>query len=164
MFGHNDDLPQPQNDNQAADSVAESTETSPASPAPSTAPPAPATDWQHPGTPLTTPSVEPVSATTTPLTQTENVVKPTNDSAHTTGDLADLRQKALGQLSPLVNHLDQSPEDKFRVLMMMIQASDDQSQLQEAYETAQKITDEKTKAQALLDVINEINYFTQHKD
>jgi hypothetical protein len=79
-------------------------------------------------------------------------------------DLIDLKQKALSQLTPIVGHLDQTPEEKFRTLMMMIQATDDQSMLQEAYDTAQKITDEKTKAQALLDVVNEINYFTQHKN
>jgi hypothetical protein len=48
--------------------------------------------------------------------------------------------------------------------MMMIQASDDQSLLSEAYEAAEKISDEKDRAQALLDVVNEINYFTQQKE
>ena len=46
---------------------------------------------------------------------------------------------------------------------MMIQASDDQSLIQQAYDAANSITDEKIKAQALLDVVNEINYFTQNK-
>ena len=45
--------------------------------------------------------------------------------------------------------------------MMMIQASDDQSLIQDAYEAARRITDESKRAQALLDVVNEINYFTQ---
>jgi hypothetical protein len=36
--------------------------------------------------------------------------------------------------------------------------------VKEAYETAQKITDEKVRAEALLAVINEINYFTQIAD
>jgi hypothetical protein len=77
-------------------------------------------------------------------------------------ELLDLKQSALKQLSPLVDHLDQTPEEKFRTTMMMIQASDDQRLLKDAYEAAQKITDEKTKAQALLDIVNEINYFTHH--
>lgn len=76
-------------------------------------------------------------------------------------DLLNIKQEALKQLNPLVQHLEQSPEEKFKTTMMMIQASDDQSLIKEAYETAQKITDEKAKAQALLDVVNEINYFTQ---
>jgi hypothetical protein len=45
--------------------------------------------------------------------------------------------------------------------MMLIQASDDQSLVQSAYDAANQITDEKARAQALLDVVNEINYFTQ---
>jgi len=76
-------------------------------------------------------------------------------------DLLDIKQKALQELSPLVDHLEQSPEEKFKTTMMMIQASDDQSLLPTAYDAAQAITDEKAKAQALLDVVNEINYFTQ---
>ncbi len=79
-------------------------------------------------------------------------------------DLVDIKQKALQQLSPLVSHLDQTAEEKFRTTMMMIQASDDQSLIKSAYEAAQNITDEKARAQALLDVINEINYFTQKHD
>ncbi len=75
-------------------------------------------------------------------------------------DLLDIKQQALHQLSPIVTHLDQSPEDKFQTLMMMIQASDNQSLLKQAYEAAQQITDEKQKAQALLDIVNEVNYFT----
>lgn len=78
-------------------------------------------------------------------------------------DLIDIKLKALNQLSPLVGHLDQQPEERFRTLMMMIQASDDQSLIKDAYEAAQKINDEKAKAQALLDVVNEINYFSSQK-
>ncbi|HWT55699.1 MAG TPA: hypothetical protein VN031_01555 [Candidatus Microsaccharimonas sp.] len=75
--------------------------------------------------------------------------------------LNDLKQQALQQLSPLVGHLEQTPEEKFRTTMMMIQASDNKDLLQTAYDAANQITDEKARAQALLDVINEINYFSQ---
>jgi hypothetical protein len=78
-------------------------------------------------------------------------------------NLLDIKQQALTELSPLVSHLDQSPEEKFRTTMMMIQASDNQALVKDAYAAAQQITDEKTKAQALLDIVNEINYFTQHQ-
>lgn len=79
-------------------------------------------------------------------------------------DLLNLKQEALQQLSPLLGHLDQTPEEKFRTTMMMIQASDNATLLKEAYEAAQAIPDEKVKAQALLDVINEINYFSQQHE
>lgn len=79
------------------------------------------------------------------------------------GQLLDIKQQALQQLSPLVGHLEQNPEEKFRTTMMMIQASDNHELIKEAYAAAQQITDEKTRAQALLDIVNEINYFTQGK-
>jgi hypothetical protein len=66
----------------------------------------------------------------------------------------------LSELSPLVDKLDQTPEERFRTTMMMIQASDNQALVKQAFEAAQAITDDKARAQALLDVINEINYFT----
>jgi hypothetical protein len=120
------------------------------------------------------PSTEPAATEDTPapavVEPTEPIEQPEPDTAATSvpavpatssDDLLDIKQQALQQLTPLVGHLDQTPEEKFRTTMMLIQASDNQALLKEAYEAAQAITDEKTRAQALLDVINEINYFTQ---
>ena len=75
--------------------------------------------------------------------------------------LVKLKQQALQSLAPLVDKLDQTPEEKFKTTMMLIQASDNADLVPEAYEAANQITDEKARAQALLDVVNEINYFTQ---
>lgn len=79
-------------------------------------------------------------------------------------DLLSIKQDALKQLSPLVDHLNQTPEERFRTMMMMIQAADNDALIKPAYEAAQSITDEKVRAQALLDIINEINYFTQQHE
>ena len=76
-------------------------------------------------------------------------------------NLLAIKQEALEKLSPLVGKLEQSASEKFHTTMMMIQASDNQSLVQSAYDAAQQIPDEKERAQALLDVVNEINYFTQ---
>ncbi len=76
-------------------------------------------------------------------------------------DLMQIKQQALQQLSPLISHLEQSPEERYRTAMMMLQATDDQTLIKTAYEAAQAITDEKAKAQALFDIVNEINYFSQ---
>lgn len=81
----------------------------------------------------------------------------------TSDDLLDIKQDALQELTPLVGHLDQTPEEKFRTTMMMIQAADDHTLVKVAYDAAKQITDEKARAQALLDIVNEINYFTQHQ-
>ena len=83
--------------------------------------------------------------------------------AQTPEELITIKQEALQSLKPLVGHLEQTPEERFRTTMMMIQAADDQSLIPEAYEAAKSIEDDKVRAQALLDVVNEINYFTaQH--
>jgi len=80
-----------------------------------------------------------------------------------TGDLAKLKQQALQNLAPLIDKLDQPPEDRFKTLMMMIQASDNPQYLDEAYAAASGISDEKERAKALLDIVNEINYFSQNQ-
>lgn len=119
------------------------------------------TDLPHVAAPaMPAPSATPTS---TPVVD----APPTGSSTHsssvddTPSDLIELKQSALQELSPLVGHLEQTPEEKFRTTMMMIQASDDQTLLPSAFAAAKGIKDEKARAQALLDVINEINYFTQ---
>jgi hypothetical protein len=79
-------------------------------------------------------------------------------------ELLDIKQQALQQLSPLIGHLEQNPEEKFRTTMMMIQASDNDTLIKTAYEAALQIPDEKVRAQALLDIVNEINYFTHNNE
>jgi hypothetical protein len=121
-------------------------------------------DWQHPGQPLDAPAAPAQSA---PAVNDVAAAPAAADDPHApsadphVNDRLDIKQQALNQLSPLVGHLEQTPEEKFRTTMMMIQASDDQSLVQTAYEAAQAIPDEKAKAQALLDIVNEINYFTR---
>jgi hypothetical protein len=80
-------------------------------------------------------------------------------AASAPSDLDDIKQQALQQLTPLIGNLELTPEEKFRTTMMTLQATDDQSLIKEVYAAAQAIPDEKTRAQALLDVVNEINYF-----
>jgi hypothetical protein len=142
--------------------------------------PAPATDtsddqaWQHPGTPIEDRS-EPISDVVSPAggfprstdTQvashhgTNNSSDDLIDTNSAVNDLVDIRQHALTELAPLMDQLDLGPEEKFRTVMMVIQASDDQNLIKDAYEAAHGITDEKARAQALLDIVNEINYFAQ---
>lgn len=78
-------------------------------------------------------------------------------------ELIGIKEQALKQLSPLIGQLDQSPEEKFHTTMRIIQASDNHSLIKEAYQAAQQIDDEKIRAQALLDIVNEINYFTKNE-
>jgi hypothetical protein len=104
-------------------------------------------------------SVSPVFTAPTPAPLVTSPTRSNESISH--DELLSLKQEVLQNLSPLVGKLDQPPEEKFKTTMMMIQASDDQSLIKSAYETANEITDEKARAQALLDIVNEINYFTQ---
>lgn len=126
--------------------------------------PQPSTQYTEPNGPYTPPSTVNQTADSVsvdPLSTPTPAVPAQNDNLPVSDDLAGIKQNALDELKPLVTHLDQTPEEKFRTTMMMIQASDDKSLLKSAYDQAQQIPDEKVKAQALLDVVNEINYFTQ---
>lgn len=107
---------------------------------------------QTPPPPANDSSADP-SSLATPTT----IVSPLSTST----DLDSIKNDALSQLSPLVGMLDQSPEEKYKTLMMLIQASDNHELIKEAYDAANAITDEKFKAEALLGIVNEINYFTQ---
>jgi hypothetical protein len=98
-----------------------------------------------------------------PLAAAPATPRKTPKSGAPTDDLLDIKQDALQALTPLVDHLDQTPEEKFRTTMMMIQASDNHGLIKVAYEAAQHIASEKERAQALLDIVNEINYFTQQQ-
>lgn len=114
--------------------------------------------------PSTDDSAAPAPATTAP-TAAAPVLSPAGGPV-ASDELLGLKQEALQQLSPLVGHLDQTPEERFRTTMMMIQATDDSTKIKDAYDAAKQITDDKARAQALLDIVNEINYFTQqhHQD
>lgn len=168
MFGQNDDNQQTDNQtNQFGGSDNGSTDATVQQPVPGTAPSFP--------NPTFTPTDMDTVAAEQDSEQPEPQVAEKEASASTptdepssistapapSGDLADMKKEALSKLSPLVSHLDQSPLEKFRTLMMMIQSTDDQALLKEAYETAQKIDDDTEKAKALLAVINEIDYFSK---
>lgn len=175
MFGHQDS----NNVDSAAQPAAPSTDgilSHPASPqtvAPTAGSPAPVTNnndyiltdltANQPAAPSPLTSVNPIDAamSSEPDTDSTPSVVASPSAPPVDSGLLELKQAALHELSPLLDHLEQTAEERFRTMMMMIQASDDQSLLSEAYEAAQNIEDKKARAQALLDVVNEINYFTQ---
>lgn len=87
--------------------------------------------------------------------------EPTGLLAVDHGKLASLKQEALGHLEPLTEHIDGTPTEVFRTTMQLIQANDNHTLLERALEAAKQIEDDRERAQALLDIINEINYFAQ---
>lgn len=87
------------------------------------------------------------------------VPAPTTTASGMPSDLEQLKRNALGELRPLVGKLTLPPEEKFDTLLLIIRSTDDQSLLSAAYDAAKSIVDESKRAQALLDVIKEIDYF-----
>jgi len=76
------------------------------------------------------------------------------------GDLESIKRDALTELRPLVDKLNLSPEDKFDTLLLIIRSTDDRTLVPQAHEAAKAIEDDTRRAEALLDVIKEIDYFS----
>ena len=98
------------------------------------------------------PTPDPVVASTHEKTSKSAATK--ND------DLTSIKKDALTELRPLVDKLDQAPEEKFDTYLLLLRSTDDTTLIAPAYAAARSITDEVRRAQALLDVIKEIDYLS----
>jgi len=78
-------------------------------------------------------------------------------------DLEGIKKDALEQLRPLIGKVDLPAEEKFDTYLMLIRSTDDSSLVAPAHIAAQAITDEKRRAEALLDIIKEIDYLSRNK-
>lgn len=72
-----------------------------------------------------------------------------------------VKQSAIKELRPLVEKLNVSPEEKFDTYLLLIRSTDDKSLVDPAYQIAKNIRDETRRAQALLDIIKEVDYLSQ---
>ncbi len=122
-------------------------------PAPSVAP-APVTPVSLDPPAISKPHVDDKKTDPAPMVDTPKADKPA-------GELDKLKASALDELRPLVGKLDLPAEEKFDTLLLIIRSTDDRSLLDEAHKTATQITDDARRAQALLDIIKEVDYFNQ---
>ena len=74
-----------------------------------------------------------------------------------------IKQSALNELRPLVGKLNVSPEEKFDTYLLLLRSTDDKDLIAPAHDAAIAITDEARRAQALLDIIKEIDYLSAPK-
>ncbi len=132
--------------NQQADAAA-ATPVADATPAPE--PPAP----EAPIAPAPA-APEPVETVPAP------VAAPITAGDPVSGDLESIKKDALSELRPLVDKLDVSPEEKFDTYLLLLRSTDDQALIAPAHEAARNIADEARRAQALLDIIKEIDYLS----
>lgn len=94
-----------------------------------------------------------------PVTPTPVVSAPTPTAAADPA-LDTIKQTALNELRPLVDKLDVSPEEKFDTYLLLLRSTDDKTLIAPAHDAAVAIVDEARRAQALLDIIKEIDYFS----
>lgn len=112
-------------------------------------------------TPSPTPEeTSPADTSDNSSTPALDITPPDNSDS---GELDSVKKSALEQLRPLMEKLELTPDDKFDKYLMMLRASDDPTLIKPAYEAAEGISGDKEKAQAMLDIINEINYITASK-
>lgn len=76
------------------------------------------------------------------------------------GELDGVKQDAINELRPLVDKLNLAPEEKFDTYLLLIRSTDDKALVAPAHEAAKQITDEARRAQALLDIIKEIDFLS----
>ncbi len=74
--------------------------------------------------------------------------------------LEGVKKEAISELRPLVDKLNVSPEEKFDTYLLLIRSTDDQTLIAPAHAVAQAIQDETRRAQALLDIIKEIDFLS----
>lgn len=118
------------------------------------------TDATDPGAPaapaVAAPPAEPADEETAPGVE-EPVVMPA-----TTGgdDLEGIKKDAIVELRPLVDKLNLPPEEKFDTYLLLLRSTDDKTLIEPAHEAAKMIEDEARRAQALLDIIKEIDFLS----
>jgi len=151
-------------DQPAADAPADSalqfeeTGAAPAADAPAPDADAPAADVPQPE--VAVPEVPPVPEAMPAVTEPAPEVVTPAPVAAASPELESIKKDALEQLRPLVDKLNLPAEEKFDTLLLIIRSTDDQSLLTAANEAAKSITDEGKRAEALLDVIKEIDFFS----
>jgi hypothetical protein len=76
-------------------------------------------------------------------------------------DLDGIKNDALQELRPLIDRVDLPAEEKFDTYLMLIRSTDDSTLIAPAFASAQNISDETRRAEALLDIIKEIDYLSR---
>ena len=108
------------------------------------------------------PGAEPVQTADQPATAPQPVIGYNSPvvSQDETGDLEVIKKNALIELRPLIDKLDLVPEEKFNIYLLLLRSTDDKTLIPSAHAVAQTISDETIRAQALLDIIKEIDYLS----
>ncbi|MFZ1360644.1 MAG: hypothetical protein WAS27_01250 [Candidatus Saccharimonadales bacterium] len=123
------------------------------------------TDLSFEKSPANDGPVSPFSAT--PTSDSSSDTPPPSPAASPVSSddqqLDSIKKDALNELRPLVDKLTVPPQEKFDTYLLLLRSTDDKTLIAPAHEAAKVITDEAHRAQALLDVIKEIDFLTAKK-
>lgn len=104
-------------------------------------------------------TIEATVATDQPISPIQPISTPMPSPAANSG-LESIKQDALNELRPLVDKLNISAEEKFDTYLLIIRSTDDSSLVAPAFAAARAIADEAGKAQALFEIVKEIDYLS----
>ncbi len=100
-----------------------------------------------------------------PLPQPAQTAIPVSDGQQSAdvNDLPGIKKEAIVELRPLIEKLDLAPDEKFDIYLLILRSTDDKTLIAPAHVAARNIPDETRRAQALLDIIREIDYLSAPK-
>lgn len=110
----------------------------------------------------TKPALEEVTSQTEAL---DDALPVTNEPLPEEGtldvSLLDIKNEAIEELMPILDHLKTDPEEKFNAYLLLLRSTDNKDLIKPALLMAKQIADEEKRASALLDIIKEIDYLSK---
>lgn len=110
----------------------------------------------------TKPALEEVTSQTNALADALPVTnEPLPEEGTLDVSLLDIKNEAIEELMPILDHLKTDPEEKFNAYLLLLRSTDNKDLIKPALSMAKQITDEEKRASALLDIIKEIDYLSK---
>ncbi len=110
----------------------------------------------------TKPALEEVTSQTNALNDALPVTnEPLPEEGTLDVSLLDIKNEAIEELMPILDHLKTDPEEKFNAYLLLLRSTDNKDLIKPALSMAKQITDEEKRASALLDIIKEIDYLSK---
>lgn len=110
----------------------------------------------------TKPALEEVTSQTEALADALPVTnEPLPEEGTLDVSLLDIKNEAIEELMPILDHLKTDPEEKFNAYLLLLRSTDNKDLIKPALSMAKQITDEEKRASALLDIIKEIDYLSK---
>jgi hypothetical protein len=101
----------------------------------------------------------PVASPEAPVAEAEPALPATPEIAPVV-TLDGVKIEAINELKPLMDKINLPAEEKFDLYLLIIRSTDDKTLIAPAHDTAKMIADDTRRANALVDIIKEIDYLT----